>query len=422
MGQSLFGDVFTWYEHSSAAYAQLRQTTIPANTTPFLGPTGAAGPFNYLPWEQNNAQGERFATRQEIDWPFQLGVVKIVPYALGEAAHWGQDVNGQSLDRLFGQVGVRASMPMWSADPTVSSDLFNVHGIAHKVVFDIEFSCADANRNLDDLPLYDAIDDDSVEAWRRRLLTTTFGIPSMSWPFHTPGTPWLRAFDERYYAIRTGQQSWVSSPSTEIADDLTALRLGAHQRWQTKRGPANNRRIIDWITFDTNMTLFPNPDRDNNGTVAGLLDYDFRWHVGDRLTLVSDAVFDFFNQGQKIVSVGGYLTRPPRGSLYVGLSVLNGPTNLNSQVLTISYNYWMSPKWVSSFGTSYDFGNQGNLGQSFSVTRVGESFLVSAGFSVDATRQNVGAVLTVEPRFVPKSRLGSVGGAQIPPAGAYGLE
>ncbi len=56
LGQSLFGDVFTWYEHSNAAYAQLRQTTVPENVTPFLGPPGAAGPFNYLPWESTTSR------------------------------------------------------------------------------------------------------------------------------------------------------------------------------------------------------------------------------------------------------------------------------------------------------------------------------------------------------------------------------
>ena len=60
------------------------------------------------------AQGERLATRQEIDWPFQLGVVKVVPYALGEAGPLGRGHQRQPLDRLFGQAGVRASMPMWS--------------------------------------------------------------------------------------------------------------------------------------------------------------------------------------------------------------------------------------------------------------------------------------------------------------------
>ena len=38
LGQSLFGNVFTWHEHSSAAYAQFRPTTVPANATPFPSP------------------------------------------------------------------------------------------------------------------------------------------------------------------------------------------------------------------------------------------------------------------------------------------------------------------------------------------------------------------------------------------------
>jgi hypothetical protein len=82
LGQSLFNDVFTWYEHSNIAYAQLKPTSVPENVS--VGPiVGAAGPFNYVPGESNSEQGGRFATRQEIDWPFQLGVVKVVPYALG---------------------------------------------------------------------------------------------------------------------------------------------------------------------------------------------------------------------------------------------------------------------------------------------------------------------------------------------------
>ncbi len=416
IGQSLFRDVFTWYEHSQIGYGQFNRLTPPINPV-------ADGPFNYLPWEQNSVRGERFATRQEIDWPFQLGVVKVVPYAMGEIAHWGEDINGQPLDRLWGQVGARASLSLWSVDPTVNNDLLNVHGLAHKVVFDLEFSCADSNRDLSLLPLYDPLDDDSVEAFRRRFLTTTFGIPSPLSPLPVPpGTPWpgTRRFDERYYALRTGLQNWVTSPSTEIADDLMALRLGARQRWQTKRGPPTRRRIIDWITLDTNLTVFPEPGRDNYGRTFGLLDYDFNWHVGDRLTFVSDGIFDFFNQGQRIVSVGGFLNRPPRGSLYAGFRILEGP--IRGRILSFSYTYWMSPKWVSSFGTTIDLGNQGNLGQNFSVTRIGESFLVSAGFNVDAARDSVGVALAIEPRFLPKSRLGRIGGAQIPPAGTSGLE
>ena len=125
----------TWYEHSNAGYAQFRQLTVPENPT-------LDGPFNYLPWEEHDAEGDRVATRQEVDWPLQLGPVKAVPYVMGEAAQWGEDQAGQPLSRLWGQAGIRATLPMWSVDPTVSDDLLNIHGIAHKINFVFEFSTA----------------------------------------------------------------------------------------------------------------------------------------------------------------------------------------------------------------------------------------------------------------------------------------
>ena len=187
-----------------------------------------------------------------------------------------------------------------------------------------------------------------------------------------------------------------------------------------KRGRPGRRRILDWITLNTNLTLFPDPDRDNFGKVPGLFDYDFRWHVGDRTTLVSDGYADFFDDGLKMFTVGTFITRPPRGRLYLGFRTFDGP--FQSRVLSISYDYRMSPKWISTFGTSFDLGSDGNIGQNFSITRIGESLLISAGFTVDASRDNVGVNLAIEPRFLPKKRLGNVGGAEIPSAGVYGLE
>jgi hypothetical protein len=242
--------------------------------------------------------------------------------------------------------------------------------------------------------------------------------------FGTPTSPILpqypARFDPRYYALRTGLAGWVTSPSAEVVDDMMAVRLGVRQRWQTKRGIPGQRHIMDWVTLDTNAVFFPDSSRDNFGEALGLVNYDFRWHLGDRLTLVSDGLFDFFDDGQKLVTIGGFLDRPPRGNIYLGLRILEGP--IHSQVLNFSYNYWMSPKWVSSFGTSVDLGNDGNIGQRLSITRIGESLLVSAGFNVDASKGNVGVMLSVEPRFLPKTRLGSAGGVRIPVAGAMGLE
>ena len=83
--------------------------------------------------------------------PFQVGPVKVVPYGLGEVADWGEDIAGNRIQRAYGQAGVRASMPMWSVDPTIQSTLWNVNGIAHKVVLDVEFSYTNASSNVDQI-------------------------------------------------------------------------------------------------------------------------------------------------------------------------------------------------------------------------------------------------------------------------------
>ena len=285
--------------------------------------------------------------------------------------------------------------------------LFNLNGLAHKVTLDADFFWADANQNVDTFPLYDPLEDDGDEHSRRRFTTRTFGgaIPPQ--------------FEERFYAVRTGMQSWVTARSTEIADDLLWTNVGVRQRWQTKRGLPGQERVVDWISLDVEATYFPEPDRDNFGQPFGLFNYDFRWHVGDRLTLLSDGYADFFDQGLQTVMVGGQITRPERGNLFVSYRWFEGP--FRSEILSASVAYRLSEKWVVTAGSVVDMTDTGNIGQSFSVTRIGESLLMQLGFNADLSRDNVGLNLAIEPRFLPRTLVG-VGGIHIPPAGAYGLE
>jgi hypothetical protein len=259
------------------------------------------------------------------------------------------------------------------------------------------------------LPLYDTIDDNNILAFRRQFGITTFGGM-------TPVQ-----LDPRFYAIRTGLAGDVTSPAAEVAQSLAEVQLTARQRWQTKRGPVANRKVVDWITLNTSATFYPDPDRDNFGQVVGLANYDFTWFVGDRVTILSDGFYDFFTNGAKYTTIGAFLNRPPRSAFYAGVRSLAGP--LHSTVLISSYSYRMSPKWYSSFGTTYVLGGQGNIGENFNLTRIGESFLLSLGANVDASKGNVGLQFGVEPRFLGnKARFGATTGAVIPPAGAFGLE
>lgn len=401
--QPILGDWITWTEHSNIGYAKLEVADAPDDP-------GEAALFDPLAWEADR-EGIRATTRQRIDLPLQWRGAKIVPYALGEATYWHEDLSGDDQSRVLGQLGVRSSIPIVRVDPSINSVLFNVNGLAHKVVFESEFFWADSDTRMTDLPLYDPLDDDSVEFFRRRFFFQSFG--------GVAGDDIALRFDERFYALRSGMQRWVTAPSREIADDLTVLRLAARQRWQTKRGAPGRQRVVDWITLDLEGSLFPDADRDNFGQEAGLVNYEFRWHVGDRFTVLSDGMADFFADGLRTFSLGGMVSRPGRGRYVVGVRNIEGP--ISSSILYGSTSYRVSPKWIVNYASTFDLGETGNIGQRGQIIRVGESFLVGVGFNYDNSRDNFGVRFSIEPRFL-SGKLSRVGGVPIPPVGFNGLE
>ena len=113
----------------------------------------------------------------------------------------------------------------------VESQLWNVHGLALKVVFEGEFSYADSTQDMNQLPLYDQIDDDTINQYRRNIPYWDYGaIPGQATPlpYNTVFGPDGK-YDPRSYLVRRGMGGWVTGPA-EIAQDLTAFRLAARQR------------------------------------------------------------------------------------------------------------------------------------------------------------------------------------------------
>jgi hypothetical protein len=135
--------------------------------------------------------------------------------------------------------------------------------------------------------------------------------------------------------------------------------------------------------------------------------------------VISGGYADTFADGLRTASLGGVVSRPGRGRYFLGIRTIEGP--ISSHTLNSNVSYRLSPKWIVNYGSSYDFGETGNLGQIASVVRVGESFLFSLGANYDAGRDNLGIRLAIVPRFI-SSRIGEVAGVPIAPVGYYGLE
>jgi hypothetical protein len=110
-----------------------------------------------------------------------------------------------------------------------------------------------------------------------------------------------------------------------------------------------------------------------------------------------------------IITTGVSLSRPPRGTVFLGYSVINTGT-IQTSALNSSISYWLSPKWYGTFSNSYDFGNKVPLGTMVSFTRIGADYLFSIGLSVDPQRGSVMPSLQISPRLSPMLRLGSAVG------------
>ncbi len=137
---------------------------------------------------------------------------------------------------------MRASIPFWAVDPTIHDPLFNLNGLAHKVVFDAEASYADANQNFTEFPLYDEIDDNAIEEFRRRLFFSPVGSSVLAGYVQSevrsaisgPFAPACRTTSPR--------RAW------NWPNDLTAVRFGMRHRLQTKArstGRGADRRLDD---------------------------------------------------------------------------------------------------------------------------------------------------------------------------------
>jgi len=386
LGMPLLGGWLNWSQHTSVGYAMLNQATPPTD------PNDTFTPLAYYA----DSTGLVSMTRHELNAPFNLGPIKVSPYVLGEAAYWSDSLTNQSIDRLYGRGGIRASLFFQRIFPFVQSDILNLNGLAHKATLEADLGYAQASRSLDEIPQWNVFEDNAQERFRERFLTNTFGgtLPPQ--------------FDPRFYGVRSQAATSVSAPYHELVDSQQALRLGLSQRLQTKVGPPDRQRIKDWMVLDLGITYFPDPNRDNFGQNFGLFSTHYAWNVGDRTTVIADSMYDFFEGGQQWWNFGIMSQRSYRGSMYVGVQQIKGAT-LDSKILTGSYSYAMSPKWISTMSASYDIAENQSRGQSVTITRVGEWMLLHVGANYDWSKNNAGVMLSVEPRIGRSSNSAQLG-------------
>lgn len=380
LGISLF-DLFTYNIRGSAGFGRLMPTRV--------------APFAYQPTDGAVSTG-RFDVNQDLSLPFYLGPVKMVPYGVLDLTSFTQDLNGDSIGRVYGGGGVRASIPFTRLYPDVQSDLFNLSGINHKIVVSGNYFNAKSNEPYSMFAQLDRLNDDATDQALRDITPQQPTLnPANGVALQT--APW---FNYQTYAIRRLVDNRV-----DTIDSIEVLQADIRQRWQTKRGYPGQQHVVDYFTLDLSASYFPRADRDNFGKEFAFLAYDAVWNIGDRTALTSSALFDPFDPGTEVLTFGAFLNRPDRTNFFVGYRIINP---VESRALTAAVTYLFSPKYAITASMTYDFGISEALSNSLVITRMGSDLTVSFGFTYNALVNNFGFTLEVVPNIIATNRTRAV--------------
>lgn len=311
--------------------------------------------------------------RQELDYPVSLGQFRIVPYVMGRYTWYSQspDPGESSNDRLFAGAGVRMTTAFWRVDDTAQSDLWDIHRLRHVVEPEVN------------------------------LFTSA----------QTIGSDHLLQYDE---------------PVDEV-NDITAIQLALHQRWQTKRGGAGRWRSVDLLTLNVEGNFFNNkPPDDQLSPVAfrGLyfatlpetsvprnsINADATWRMSDTTAILADVQYSLDDSSLATASIGLAASRGDRLGYFIGIRYIDSGTfvaqqadgtfakkGLHSSVATVALNYELTPKYTVAMRQSFDFGADEKVLANYSIIRHFDRWYASLTFRVDYIGEDSGVFFNVWP-------------------------
>lgn len=384
VGQSFLDNYLQYEARLGAGYARLLPSQQP--------------PLPYRPTDARVDAG-RFDLFQELSVPFDLGPIRFNPYGVLDLADYTRDLNGDNRGRIYGGGGVRSSTTISRLYRDASSELFNVHGLNHKATFWSNYYYAQSNVPHTQLPQFDRLNDDALDQAMRTI-----------YPFYTQFLPGVNGvalqngaqFDPQNYAVRRLVLNRI-----DTRDDIHVVQTGLFQRLQTKRGLPGNEHTVDWMSLDLTASFFPQSTRDNFGKTAAFLDFNYIWNLGDQTALTASGWFDPYDPAAaNYWTIGSYLNRPDGVSFFAGYRQTDP---LNSKAVTLAVSYELSKKYSFSMSSSYDFGNQLALSNSFTIFRTGTDLTVGLGFSYNSLINNFGVQFVIVPNVASALGIGRLG-------------
>ncbi len=371
VGDSLLGDRLTFYSENSAAglkYVRNEQSLAQQGFYPGVEPGIPGYAYNGDPG-QTTYRGD---SRQEVDLPFDLGPVKVVPYAFGRYTVYNQGNDtylrpnsakavpaavavGPDQNRLLVGAGAKVSTDFWKTDDAAESDLFDVHRLRHVV------------------------------------------SPSVN----------------LFASAQTVDQSrvFVYDQDVDAANDVQAMQIDLLQRWQTKRGGPGRWRSVDVLTLDLYANLFANQPtqrirdpadfrsvffdtRPETSIPRNTANADATWRISDTTAVLANYSQNLDYDRVAFAAIGVAVQRDARLSYYLGTRYIAA---LGSDYANFEVNYELDRKYTLAASEGIDLAQSRNINYAVSLLRKFDNFQAGINLFYNEATGDKGVSVTFQP-------------------------
>lgn len=236
----------------------------------------------------------------------------------------------------------------------------------------------------------------------------------------------------------------IFSPSDSVIDQRDTVSLAVLQRWQTKRGPQDSRRTVDWMRLNTELTWVTDsgdssagPDRliwnqpfipladrlsgqvplqdrrasDLFGPRRNYFATDCIWRVSDTAAVLNDLNFDMQSGVVQQFDIGLARFRWPNLNYYIGSRYLRrvevpGLEEKGSNAFTFAATYMLNERYTLVFAQQYDFDYGANLRSDMTLIRRYHRIYWAITYSADRSLDRQAIVFSIWPEGVPEMGMG----------------
>jgi hypothetical protein len=241
----------------------------------------------------------------------------------------------------------------------------------------------------------------------------------------------------------------IYGQSDSVVEQRDILNLGVSQRLQTKRGPAEALRTVDWMRLDVDFTwvndsgdtsagpdrfiwnrpyiplantygrqfgqvLLPPQDRRSSnifGPTRNYIGADYVWHLSDTTAVLADLNFDMQSGVVQQFDIGFSRFRWPNLSYYIGSRYLrrfdNGLGEKGTNALTFAATYELDPRYTLVFAQQMDLDYGLNIRSDITLIRRYHRLYFAFTYSADESLDQHAVIFSIWPEGVPEMALGS---------------